>query len=166
MILRKVEIEDAEKFLDMLKQLDNETKNLMFEPGERKTSIEEMKSRIKNINASNSLMLVAEKEQNIVGFLSAQRGFANRIKHSSYIVIGILKSYRGKKIGTKLFEELEKWALENNITRLELTVMVHNEGAIRLYKNRGFKIEGLKEKSLFVDGRYVDEYYMAKFLDN
>lgn len=42
--------------------------------------------------------------------------------------------------------------------------MIHNEGAIRLYKNRGFKIEGLKEKSLLVDGRYVDEYYMAKIL--
>ncbi len=162
MIIRKIEIEDSERFLNMLKQLDNETKNMMYEPEERKTSIEEMKSRIKNINASNSLMLVAEEEQNLVGFLSAERGFANRIKHCSYIVIGILKSYRGKKIGTSLFEELEKWALENNITRLELTVMVHNEGAIRLYKKRGFNIEGLKEKSLLVDGRYVDEYYMAK----
>lgn len=91
------------KILNMLKQLDNETKNMMLEPGERKTYIEEMETRIKNIKASNSLMLVAEEEQNIFGFLSADRGFANRIKHSSYIVIGILKSYRGKKVGTKLF---------------------------------------------------------------
>lgn len=165
MIIRKIELDDAEKFLNMLKQLDNETNNMMFEPGERKTSIEEMKARIENINSTNSLILIAEEEQNIIGFLSAERGFANRIKHSCYIVIGILKSYRGQNIGTKLFEDLEKWALENNITRLELTVVVHNEVAIRLYKKRGFKIEGLKEKSLLVDGRYVDEYYMAKILD-
>lgn len=164
MIIRKIEVEDSERFLNMLRQLDNETKNMMYEPGERKTSIEEMKSVIKNINASNSLMLVAEKEEDIIGFLSAERGFANRIKHSAYIVIGILKDYRGKKIGTKLFKELIDWALVNDVTRLELTVMTHNEGAIKLYKEMGFKIEGLKEKSLIVDGKYIDEYYMAKVL--
>lgn len=59
---------------------------------------------------------------------------------------------------------MEKWALENTITRLELTVMTHNERAVRLYKKMGFKIEGLKEKSLIVDGKYVDEYYMGKIL--
>lgn len=29
----------------------------------------------------------------------------------------------------------------------------------------GFKIEGLKEKSMIVDGKYVDEYYMGKIID-
>lgn len=92
MIIRKVKLEDAEELLNMLKQLDSETKYMMYEPGERKTSIEEMKATIEQINASNSLMLVAEEEKKIVGFLSAERGFANRIKHSAYIVVGILKS--------------------------------------------------------------------------
>jgi RimJ/RimL family protein N-acetyltransferase len=164
MIIRKIKKEDSEKFLNMLKQLDYETNNMMYEPGERKTSIEEMKINITNIYTSNSLMLLAEEEENIIGFLSAERGFANRLKHSAYIVIGILKDYRGKKIGAKLFKELIEWALVNDITRLELTVMTHNEGAIKLYKEMGFKIEGLKEKSLMVDGKYIDEYYMAKIL--
>lgn len=96
--------------------------------------------------------------------MSAERGAANRIKHSAYIVIGILKDYRGQEIGTKLFERLEKWASENAIIRLELIVMTHNESAIGLYKKMGFKIEGLKEKSLIVDENYVDEYYMGKIL--
>lgn len=165
MIIRWIEVKDSEKFIKMLKQLDNETKNMMYEPGERKTTIEEMESNIKNINCSNSLSLVTEENENIVGFLSAERGFAKRINHSAYIVIGILKNYRGKKIGRKLFEELEKWAVENSITRLELTVMTHNVVAIRLYEKMGFKIEGLKEKSLIVDGKYVDEYYMGKILE-
>ena len=164
MMIRKIQIKDAERFLSMLKQLDRETKNMMFEPGERKTTIEEIESKIEKINISQSLMLIAEDHSNIVGFLWAERGFANRIKHSACIVIGVLKDYRGKEIGSKLFEELEKWALENTITRLELTVMTHNERALRLYKKMGFKIEGLKEKSLIVDGKYVDEYYMGKIL--
>lgn len=164
MIIRKVEPKDSEKFLNMLKQLDNETNNMMFEPGERKTTIAEMESNIRNTVNSNSLTLVAEENGAIIGFLSAERGFANRIKHSAYIVIGILKDYRGKKVGGKLFEEMEKWALESNITRLELTVMTHNEGAIHLYQKMGFKIEGTKEKLLIVNGEYIDEYYMGKIL--
>lgn len=164
MIIRKVETKDSEKFLNMLIQLDHETNNMMFEPGERKTTIEEMESNINNIYKSKSLILVAEDNGNIVGFLSAERGFANRIKHSAYIVIGVLKDYRGRKIGAGLFEEMEKWASESDITRLELTVMKHNEGAIQLYKKMGFEIEGTKEKSLIVDGKYVDEYYMRKIL--
>lgn len=162
MIIRKIEIKDAERFLYMLKQLDNETKDMMYEPGERKTSAAEMKSAIESLYSSNSLMLVAEENDDLIGFLTAERGFANKIKHSAYVVIGLLKSYRGKKPGTKLFEELTDWTLKNGITRLELTVMTHNEAAIGLYKKMGFKIEGLKEKSLIVDGKYVDEYYMAK----
>lgn len=164
MIIRKVEIKDSEKFLNMLKQLDNETNNMMFEPDERKTTIEEMDSKIRNIYDSKSLTLIAEDNGDIVGFLSSERGFAKRIRHSSYIVIGILKDYRGMRIGVKLLEALEKWALENDITRLELTVMQHNEGAIGLYEKMGFKKEGLKENSLMVDGRYVNEYYMGKIL--
>ena len=164
MNIRKINIDDTENYLDMLKQLDNETKYMMYEAGERKTSIEEMRLSIQNIVDTNKLLLVAEEEGKIIGFLSANKGFANRIKHSAYIVIGILKDYRGKKIGTRLFEELFQWAASNKITRLELTVMTNNENAIRLYKKMGFKVEGLKEKSLIVDGNYIDEYYMSKLL--
>lgn len=164
MTIRKIETNDAEKFLSMVKQLDNETSYMMFEPGERKTTIEEIKATIKRMHDSNSLLLVAEDNRDIIGFLSAERVFAKRIRHSVYIVIGILDEYRGKKIGVQLFKELENWAQEHHVTRLELTVMTHNEGAIRLYEKMGFKKEGFKEKSLIVDGKYVDEYYMGKII--
>lgn len=164
MIIRKINIDDAKEFLDMLKQLDRETKNMLYEENERKTTEDEMRTQIKDILESNSLILISEMDDKLVGFLSADRGFANRIKHSAYIVIGILKEYRGKKIGSRLFEEVERWAKDNSITRLELTVMKHNKGGVNLYKKMGYKIEGVKAKSLIVDGKYVDEYYMAKLI--
>jgi RimJ/RimL family protein N-acetyltransferase len=79
-------------------------------------------------------------------------------------VIGILEQFTGKGIGTQLFQMLEAWARSNDIHRLELTVMTHNERAIALYKKMGFEIEGIKKHSLFVNGEYVDEYYMAKLI--
>ena len=57
--------------------------------------------------------------------------------------------------------ELETWARQHQCTRMELTVMVHNERAKRLYLARGFEVEGTKRNSLKVDGKYVDELYMS-----
>lgn len=164
MIIRKIRVEDSKEFLEMLIKLDNETKFMMYEPGERKTTVEKMKNIIINKCETGSLTLVVEDNGKIEGFLFADRGFANRIKHSTYIVVGILKEYCGKGIGTNLFRNLEIWAKENTITRLELTVMTNNEAAIKLYKKMGFKIEGLKERASIVDNKYVDEYYMARLL--
>ena len=41
-----------------------------------------------------------------------------------------------------LNSELDKWARENNLTRLELTVVSSNMVAKHLYEKNGFKIEG------------------------
>lgn len=160
--VRKIQIEDAKEFLEMLKQLDGETKNMLFEEGERRSTVEDIKKQIEEASQSDSLLLVAIKDNKLVGFLSADRGFANRIRHSAYIVIGILADYRGNRIGSHLFEELDKWAKDSKIIRLELTVMKHNEAGVNLYKKMGYEIEGTKVKSLVVDGQFVDEYYMAK----
>jgi RimJ/RimL family protein N-acetyltransferase len=43
--------------------------------------------------------------------------------------------------------------------------MTHNEAGIALYRRRGFEIEGIKKHSLLLSGRYVDEYYMARLLE-
>ena len=57
---------------------------------------------------------------------------------------------------------LDEWAKENGIVRLELTVECHNKAARHLYEKSGFEIEGIRTKSMFVEGTFVDEYYMAK----
>ena len=125
MIIRPIKTGDSRSFLDMLKQLDKETSFMMLEPGERTTTVEGMEENIRNMGSSGSLTLILEDKERIAGFLSASRGTAARIRHRAYIVIGILKDYRGKGLGEKLFQELEKWAKEHHITRLELTVMTH-----------------------------------------
>ncbi|WXR60308.1 GNAT family N-acetyltransferase [Peptostreptococcaceae bacterium AGR-M142] len=162
MEIRKIRIEDAKKFLEMALQLDKETKDMMLEEGERKTTVEQMQRGIENTIKSGSVIFVIEDKDKIVGFLKASRGEYNRIKHSAHIVVGMLRAYRGKKLGTKLFEHLDNWAIENNIKRLDLTVIKTNEIALNLYKKMGFKVEGLKEKTMIVDGIYKDEYCLGK----
>ena len=159
---RNLKIEDANQFWELMNRLDHETKYMLYEPGERKKDISHIESLIKDTINRDDFLLVAEQEHTLVGYISAQKGNLNRIKHSAYIVVGILKDYRGQGIGTEFFKRLDQWAEEKEIIRLELTVICENEVAKHLYSKNGFEIEGIKRKSVFVDGEYLDEFYMAK----
>lgn len=162
MIIRKVLLEDAERYLQMLKILDEQTNFMMFEPDERKTTLEDQKNIIKNNIKNGNPMFLMEVEDEIVGFLGGIRDKYNRVNHSLYIALGILRNYRGKGRGRALMNKIDEWSQNNNIKRVELTVICDNKKAINLYKYVGFKIEGIKESSLKIEDKFVDEYYMAK----
>ncbi|MGL4873913.1 MAG: GNAT family N-acetyltransferase, partial [Clostridium sp.] len=136
--IRKAKIEDAENYLNMLINLDRETKFMMFEEGERTISVKEIEGIIEKSVIDENLLLVATFEEEIVGFLLGSRGTLNRIKHSLYVAVGIRENFRGQKIGMRFFLELHKWCEEKEIKRAELTVMCHNEKAKKLYEKNGF----------------------------
>lgn len=138
---------------------------MLLEPGERQTGLLQVKEMIKSFAlAENSILIGAEADGSLAGYLSVRGGSARRNQHSAYIVIGILAQYQGMGIGSGLFKEMQTWATGTGIVRLELTVMTHNDIAVSLYTKSGFDIEGIKKKSLKVGGEWVDEYCMSKLL--
>ena len=164
-MIRNATPSDAQNFLDLLLQLDNETKFMLFEKGERKTTVEQQRKRLEHFQQSDSdTMIVTLEENKPIGFIAGMGGNANRNRHSLYIVMGVLQKYTGHGKGKKLLAALENWAIRHEFHRLELTVMTHNKRAISLYEKCGFQSEGIKKDSLFVDGHYIDEFYMAKLL--
>jgi RimJ/RimL family protein N-acetyltransferase len=166
MIIREASVEDAESLLHLMHRLDRESKFMLIEPDERKTTLEEQRSIIESFASSDSkAMLVACEQGSGVGFVLGIGNAMKRNRHSMYCVTGVRESAAGRGIGTRLMTELETWALQHGYIRMELTVMCYNERARRLYLSRGFEIEGRKRCALMVDGEYVDEYYMAKLLE-
>ncbi|SME94771.1 Protein N-acetyltransferase, RimJ/RimL family [Paenibacillus barengoltzii] len=164
--IREIRVDDAERFLNLCLQLDQETKFMLYEPGERTTTAEEQRERIQSIlSEAGSTILVAEDQGELVGYLAVFGGQANRTKHVGYIVVGITQAYSGKGIGTRLFQTAEVWRAQTELTKFELTVMIPNERAVALYKKVGFEVEGVKRNSIRVDGNYVDEYYMGKIFE-
>ena len=163
--IRDIKERDAAALHDLNETLDRETTFLMWEPGERTTSVEEYAKQIRSVvERDNQNIFVAEDGGRLVGYLRAVGWTARRGSRRVHVVIAIRRSHWGQGIGTRLFEELDRWARERDMRRLELTVMVHNEAAVALYEKMGFTIEGTKKDSVFVDGSFVDEYYMAKLL--
>jgi len=165
MLTREIKVEDAERFVELIKEVESEADFMLMEAGERKITAEHQRKQLEQIEKrSNSTIFVAEQDEKLLGYLIVIGGNARRTEHSAYLVIGILKEYRGCGIGTKLFVQLEEWAKTHNILRLELSVVTQNDVGLSLYKKRGFEIEGTKRNSLIIDNKFFNEYFMAKLL--
>lgn len=164
-LIRKAIAKDAQSLVDLLTQLDSETTFMLFEPGERKQTIEQQEAFLQELETSQSkIMLLAEYETKLAGFIMGIGGIANRNRHSCYLVIGILRAYWNQGIGQSLLTHLEIWAKEQAMHRLELTVIAHNQRAIALYEKCGFVHEGIKRHSMRIDGEFIDEFSMGKLL--
>ena len=157
---------DAPAFWEMLNALDEETDAMMYEPGERRgrSDAARLEAGLRRTLSGGDFLWIAEENGAIAGFLHAERGGFRRNRHTAYIVVGVRAAWRGRGVGTALFERLETWARENGVIRLELTVECPNEAAAALYQKRGFAVEGVRRASMRVNGEFVDEYYMAKLL--
>lgn len=167
--IREIAEADREQFFFMMCKLDEETEYMMYEPGERQNktkSLERLQEVIREAVSGSDFLWVAENDiGEIVGYIWAQRGKLSRIMHTAYIVIGIREAYRSMGIGSRFFKEMLAWAKSSGLVRLELTVECGNAGAIRLYEKFGFQVEGIRPKSMKVNGNFVDEYYMGYILD-
>lgn len=164
--LRTIREGDAEQFLSLCRQLDEETHFMLLEPGERTTTLDQQRERIQRIlGQANQTIFVAEAEGRLVGYIAGMGGDYQRNRKTVHIVIGILQSYSGQGIGKRLFQALEEWAVEQGIHRLELVVMTHNQRGIALYQRMGYQVEGVKRDDLYVDGGFIDQYMMAKLLE-
>jgi ribosomal protein S18 acetylase RimI-like enzyme len=165
MLVRTAKETDAEGVLELLLRLDEQTRFMMYEPGERSTSVGRQAETLRALLASgNSTLLLAEEDGRPVGFLEATGGAFRRSRHVVHLVIGVLKEHAGRGIGSALMAETERWARERGIRRLELTVQTHNRTARALYEKMGFAVEGTRKDAMRIEGSYVDEYYMAKLL--
>lgn len=165
MVIREILVQDAENLRHLIYEVENNAEFMLMERGERKMTVEQIRKQIENVQQqNNSVIFVAEQEEELLGYLFAIGGNVKRKQHSAYLVIGILDDYRGKGVGTKLFQKVTDWAAKQQLTRLELTVVTQNEAGVALYRKSGFRIEGTKRNSLVINGKSYDEYYMAKFL--
>ena len=165
--IRSVQLEDAKALAELFTTLDNETRFMLFEPGERQLTEEKQRVKIQAVleNPRQQMFVALNADQAPIGVVSGLGGQANRNRHSLYCAVGVLAEARNQGVGRALMERLIEWAQAQHITRIELTVMTHNHRAKHLYDSLGFTVEGVKRHALKVDGQYVDEYFMARLLD-
>jgi ribosomal protein S18 acetylase RimI-like enzyme len=80
----------------------------------------------------------------IVGFLDAQPQPWQNLLWISNLVIS--QNYRRQGFGTILLESANRWALEQNLSRLMLEVQTKNHPAISFAQKHGFQFCGYNER--------------------
>jgi RimJ/RimL family protein N-acetyltransferase len=147
------------------RQLDRETSFMLLEPSERDTAVPALAGQLEDMAQSgNSVVIVADADGELAGYVELAGGGFRRSRATALVVIGVLAAASGQGIGGGLLAEAKRWAAGHGLHRLELTVMAHNHRAIGLYERAGFSIEGRRTECLLIDGRFVDELYMAAVL--
>jgi RimJ/RimL family protein N-acetyltransferase len=165
MNFKTITLDDVEAFWVLQDQLDSETKFMLYEAGERKKDLRPIEEMIRPAAEGCDFLEVADVDGHLVGYLSAKRGHLARTQHAVYVVTGVLKAFQGRGIASSFFKNLDSWALENQVKRLELVVMAPNEAAIHANNKASFTVEGISRYAVIFDGKYIDEYTMAKFSD-
>lgn len=156
---------DAAALLDLKHRLDEETAFMMYEPGERDSSVRDLARDLAVVARSpNSVVLLAELGDQLVGYLELTGGSFRRSRATAYVVIGVRAHAAGRGIGAGLLRQAKDWAAAHGLHRLELTVMAHNTRAIRLYERMGFTVEGRRSECLLIEDQFADELTMAVIL--
>jgi RimJ/RimL family protein N-acetyltransferase len=156
---------DAAALLALKQRLDLETSFMLLEPSERDADVAALARELDEpARSGNSVVIVADAGGELVGYVELAGGGFRRSRATALVVIGVLAAVSGRGIGGGLLAEARHWAAGHGLHRLELTVMAHNHRAIELYQRAGFSIEGRRTECLLIDGRFVDELYMAMVL--
>lgn len=86
-------------------------------------------------------------------------------RHRGWMLqVYVRPEHRGTGLSRALCEHLIEHA-RGKVMQVHLGVWSENEPAIRLYQNLGFAIYGTEPRYLYVNGRYLDEHLMVRFLD-
>ncbi|MHA1797420.1 MAG: ribosomal protein S18-alanine N-acetyltransferase, partial [Candidatus Helarchaeota archaeon] len=101
------------------------------------------------VNSKNSINLVAENNEKIIGYIFAILK-ANQEGH--IISIAIKPEFRKMRVGNNLVNEIIKIMKKNKAKNLVLEVRTTNQDAIKFYEKIGFKII-----------RVLKEYYDNKY---
>ena len=126
-------------------------------------SVAQWTERLRANNPTLNYVLVAVAGDEIVGHAGLHGVENPRRAHAWHLGMSVRDDWHHRRVGTRLMEALidlaDNWL---GVLRIELTVYVDNEHALRLYRNFGFELEGTHRAYSLRDGEYTDTYAMAR----
>lgn len=164
--VRVAKPQDARAILGLCEQVGSETPYLTFgEEGLNLTVQEEVAIINKYNKAQNSILLVSEADDQIIGMSNITQFNAAKQRHIAEIGICLVEEYWGYGIASMMMEMMIEFAENSDVKVITLEVAQRNEAAIKLYEKFGFEIVGNLRKRLKVEGCYLDSFVMEKVLD-
>jgi putative acetyltransferase len=126
-------------------------------------SVAQWTERLKGGNLQLNYVLVALAGDQVIGHAGLLGNENPRRSHAWLLGMSVRDDWHNKGVGTRLMDALidlaDNWL---GARRIELTVYVGNEVALKLYSKYGFEIEGTLRGYSLRNGQYTDTYTMAR----
>jgi RimJ/RimL family protein N-acetyltransferase len=164
-IIREAREDDALDLIELKKSYIKNTTSIPLYEFEYKNDIQMEKDWINRfISETNSLLLVAEHGNKLIGNIDLNGNQRKKLFHTGMIGMGIAYEWQNRKIGSFLMESVIKWAENKSpLSIIWLEVYSTNTGGIQLYEKFGFEKCG-QIKNFFKEENPADKITMVKHI--
>ncbi|MEW6038830.1 MAG: GNAT family N-acetyltransferase [Pseudomonadota bacterium] len=134
-VIRPARAGDVEALVGLLGTLFSIEADFAFDPDRSASGLALL------IGSGTDRVLVAEFEGRVIGMCSVQTLISTAEGGRAGLVedMVVAEDFRGKGIGQRLLGEIERWAAEAGLTRLQLLADRANEPALAFYDRLGWQ---------------------------
>jgi ribosomal-protein-alanine N-acetyltransferase len=163
-LLRSATADDVDAMIVFRRLLSIETTNTYHYPDMIIDKSKEVEFLNSVASHPKNFFITAFYENRVIGNLSISMVRDNHpwLTHLGYFGMGILKEFWSTGLAQILLQEMDIYAKKLGYRKIEATVKVGNEAGLQAYLEAGFVIEGRRQDVTCIDGKYFDEYHIAK----
>lgn len=134
-----------------------------------KTSADGVEAWVKlitdNTKTQSGAISIACAGDELIGMAGIIRGHWPKTSHSGTLWgVYVKPDWRGLHIGEGIVNGCIDWAIENNMSVVNLSVITSNTSAIHCYARCGFTEYGIQPRVTYYHGNYYDDVLMVKLL--
>ena len=158
--VRRATVDDAPGVAAVINAVIAEGRYTLFD---RPFSDDEERTFIASLNA-RSVLHIAVEGGVVVGAQCVDRfaTYADSVSHIAHVGTWLLPDARGRGIGKRLWAESLAFARDHDYRKIVISVLAHNENALRFYRSVGFTDIGVARQHVQLKGEYHDEIFLER----
>lgn len=164
-IIRAIEASDARSFIHLQEDMFQQTDFMYNMKDELDLTVQQLrKDLVYWKQLKNRTILLCILNGIFAGYAVIHGYKHSKAKHVASVHLAVKEEHQRQGIGSELMKAVERWSKQRDITRLEVSVMEHNESALNLFKKIGFQQEGIRQNAIKLNDTYINEHSLSKIL--
>lgn len=155
-------VKDAEGIINVLNPIIHDGLTVIDTP----FTVKQEKEFLKNFPKKGIFYVAVHNDKNLLGFqvLEPFANYTHAFDHVATIGTYVNISKQRQGIGTELSYQTFKKAKEKGFEKIFTYVLAENKPALQFYLKLGFKVIGKSVQQAKLNGKYLDEIIIEKFL--